>query len=282
MYERVAAPLDGTWSAIEDGQPDAVQYLTLLHPDPKRPYAELFVVAIDLSRAEIKPVAGLREPESLTGEARSYVRSGIVPPADQPLLLGAFNGGFKTVHGRFGMHLSGTTLVPPRSHACTVYGRADGSLAIGTWSRSETLEPEATWWRQAPPCLYEDGEMHSGLRHDETRSWGATLAGDTVIRRSAIGLDSTRSVLYVGVGNALTARAIARGMHHVGATNVAQLDVNWSYPKYAVFRHTDDGLQALSLLEGFLVQSDDYVRRPAQRDFFYVVRRTPRVGSNRY
>jgi hypothetical protein len=55
---------------------------------------------------------------------------------------------------------------------------------------------------------------------------------------------------------------------------VAQLDVNWSYPKFLVFRRAASGsVEGVGLFPGFVFESDEYVRRPAQKDFFYIVRR---------
>lgn len=95
-----------------------------------------------------------------------------------------------------------------------------------------------------------------------------------MIRRSAIGLDAAGKVLFIGVSNDTTARALALGMQHAGASNVAQLDVNWSYPKILVFPRAASGRRiAQSVFKGFVFRSDDYIARPAPRDFFYVIRR---------
>jgi hypothetical protein len=121
--------------------------------------------------------------------------------------------------------------------------------------------------------MVERGELHAALRDEDSRSWGATLEGGTVIRRSAVGLDESNGRLFIGISNDTTARAMAQAMRHVGASDVAQLDVNFSYPKILVFPYRADGSrEARSLFRGFLFHADDYVRRPSTRDFFYVER----------
>ena len=45
-------------------------YKTLIHPDSKRPWAEVFVVAIDLARAQIHAVAGTHEPKGTAPGAK--------------------------------------------------------------------------------------------------------------------------------------------------------------------------------------------------------------------
>ena len=100
-----------------------------------------------------------------------------------------------------------------------------------------------------------------------------TLEGDTVIRRSAVGLSADGTTLFVGISNSTTAPALARGMVHVGARSVAQLDVNYSYPRFLVYREAataESGLIAEGAVQGLLYGDDEYLDRASSRDFFYV------------
>jgi len=272
LYSTQRAEGDGVWVRAEpEPSPDGLSsYKTLIHPDPERSYAELFVVALDLERVELHAVAGSTEPESETPEARAYERAAAVPAQHRPRLLAAFNGGFKSTHGHFGMHVDGVTLAPPKPQACTIASYRDSGLGIGTFS--QLPEPErAVWFRQTPRCMVEDGVLHPGLAN--SRSWGATVDGKTVIRRSAIGLDRTGSVLFVGISNSTTAEALARGMQHAGATTVAQLDVNYSFPRFLFYTHTAEGIETVPLAQGFVYTDGQYVEGRAPRDFFYLTRR---------
>jgi hypothetical protein len=124
--------------------------------------------------------------------------------------------------------------------------------------------------------MLEQGVLHPGLANPEARSWGSTLEGETVIRRSALALSRAGDRLYVGVSNYTTARALALGMQSAGGWTVAQLDVNWSYPKFLVFPRDDAGQRhAATVFRGFLFERDEMLRQPSPRDFFYVVRRPP-------
>jgi hypothetical protein len=281
VHEKWSAPGDGQWVAIKDPRrPDEKPYLfkTLLHPDKFRSWAELFVVAVDLRRTELYPMAGYREPKSFEKEGMKYERKAAIPAEHHEELLAAFNGGFMTEHGYYGMKVDGVTLVKPRESACTIVQYDDGSVEIATWKTIAEKEPRMKWYRQAPGCMYEDGKMHVGLAAPDSRAWGATLDGETVIRRSAVGLDPDGDVLYVGISNHTTARAIAEGMHHAGAGDVAQLDVNWSYPKFVLFEPGEAGPErkAVPLAQGFEHSEDEYIRKRAYRDFFYLVRNPDR------
>ncbi len=280
---RAPGPVHASWSAPGDGEwvpildplhpKDAPRMLkTLLHPDRHRSWAELFVVAIDLRRVELHLMAGSREPEATTPAGKAYKRPAKIPERDHAKLLAAFNGGFMAEHGHYGMMLDGVTLLPPKPSACTIALYQDQSLKVAPWEALSKDEPEFVWYRQAPNCMVTDGKLHPLLAMPKVRRWGATLDGNTVIRRSAIGLNAARDVLYVGISNHTNAGAIAQGMAHAGAVNVAQMDVNWSYPKFVLF---DEARKAVALAEGFEFSEDEYIRKRSLRDFFYVTRKDP-------
>jgi hypothetical protein len=282
-------PVHDTWSAPGDGQwiPIAIPdlpalrphlYKTLLHPDKQRSWAELFVVAMSVHEIDLHLVAGSREPEATVEQAKDLPRPGNIPERDHAIVLGAFNGGFKTEHGKYGMGLGDVILVGPRDGVCGVAGFKDDRIVVASWDNLKGQEAQMRWWRQTPNCMYENGKLHDKLVAGYTKKWGATLDGETVIRRSAIGIDSTGDTLFVGISNHTTANAIALGMNHAGASAVAQLDVNFSYPKFVLFERPapDAPRKATALAQGFEFSDDEFIRKPSHRDFFYVTPRSLR------
>ena len=274
-----SAPGDGEWLGLNDvrhpGEPPRM-YKTLLHPDKGRSWAEVFVVAIDLKQVRVFPVLGTQEPQPDSEQARGYPRDGKIPADSQSLLLAAFNGGFMTEHGGYGMKLDGLMIAKPKPRACAIAGYKDGSLRIGSWAALGDSEPDMLWFRQTPECMWENDKLHAGLQAGAgLKKWGSTVDGETVIRRSAVGLNAERSVLYVAITNHTTARVLAEGLHHAGATDIAQLDVNWSYPKFVTFEpigHTQV-LHPVPLAPGFEFSDDEYLRKKEKRDFFYLLRK---------
>jgi hypothetical protein len=290
---RDVGPVHGEWSAPGDGgwvpvvdpdRPDdpVMMAKTLLHPDKSRSWAEVFVVAIDLRRVRPHLVPGRKEPQATEDAAQAMVRPGVVPAEDRDRVLAAFNGGFKTEHGQYGMFTEGTLLVKPKLGVCAIAAYADDTMRIATWDKLADGEKNMVFWRETPVCMYENDVLHWRLA-DPTlaKKWGATLDGETVIRRSAIGIDRTGSVLLVSISNNTTARVIADGLHHAGAVTVAQLDVNFSYPKFVTFEKKKKPPQpapgeppkriAVPLADGFEFSEDEYIREPARRDFFYLM-----------
>ncbi|MCC6528622.1 MAG: hypothetical protein IT373_38605 [Polyangiaceae bacterium] len=284
-----SAPGDGVWVAIQAQHAGDTprMYKTLLHPDPKRSWAAVTVVAVDLRQVELHMVLGTQEPASRTPEGEKIERTGLVPESDTAELLAAFNGGFKTEHGQFGVGVGDVVVVPARKVSCLVAfvpgpaGQAE--LHIGDWEGLGGLEQKALWWRQTPACIAEDGKENPLLvTSEKNTAWGATLDGQTVIRRSAIGVSADHRVLYSGIGDHVTARALAAAMLHAGAVDSAQLDVNWSYPKFVVYAPRASGkndLVATKLCDGFEFSEDEYLRQKSPRDFFYLTRKKPEATA---
>jgi hypothetical protein len=272
MHSLTAAADDGQWQAARvRGAEETVLYRTILHPDPERVYAELFVFALDLSKAKVHAVAGSVEPKSVEPQP-SVSRPGVIPVVDRGRLFAAFNGGFKAEHGRFGMMVGGNELLAPRPSSCTFASDADGGLQIKRWTGLGNDASRFAWWRQTPACMVEAGALHPGLSAADSRNWGATLEGKTVIRRSAVGLSADKRTLFVGISNSTTARALATGMQHAGAEDVAQLDVNFSYPRFLLYRQNEETgeLNAFGAVKGQLYEPNEYLGRPSTRDFFYL------------
>jgi hypothetical protein len=275
---KVALAGDGTWIAIpdpDDASAPPLMTKTLVHPDPRRSFAAVAIVAIDLTRVDLHAVPGFAEPAS-TAIHRSK-RPGVVPGSDAGALLAAFNGGWQAVHGHYGMMVDGVTLLPPRPQACTVAIYKDHAVRIHPWSDLASTEPDMVAYRQTPPCLVEQGVIHPGLSAELTTNWGAAIDGQTVIRRSAIGVDASGTVLFYGMGDGLTAPSIARALSAAGAVDVAQLDVNWAFPRFLLYSHGTDGSAQVSepLIPGIQYKPTEYLAAPEYRDFFYVTRRKP-------
>jgi hypothetical protein len=225
-------------------------------------------------------VAGTSEPESPRVHAKE--RPGRVPEDAHASLFAAFNGGFKATHGQYGMLLNGTEYLPPRDYSCTFVHYKDGRLAIGTWSAlKQSGIGDMLYYRQTPPCLVEDGEVNKQVEtSDYVRGWGATVSGETVIRRSAIGLSKDRKIIYYGIGDAMTAQAIARGLKAAGSHSVAELDVNYSYPRFLLYGKKADSapIATASLIPGVEYTKDQYIQ-PSPRDFFYLTRTKKKKAS---
>jgi hypothetical protein len=265
---------DGVWVPMVEADcgEQPCMFKTLLHPDRVRGWASVAVAAIDTKVTRLHLVAGVEEPRATQREARDLARPGLIPPSAHDGLLAAFNGGFKTEHGSLGMQIDGVTFVLPQRWGCTVARLRDDRLSIASWPKMQDRLAGARWWRQAPSCLVEEGKFAAGVHAEENINWGRAISGETIIRRSAMGIDERGEILFVGISDATSAGAIARAMHHAGAHTVAQLDVNWSFPKFLVYERSGGGLTAKPICPGFQFSEKDYVEKASARDFFYVTK----------
>jgi hypothetical protein len=283
-YPHTGKPGDGTWAPLaataapspgEAGEP-ALLYRTLVHPDPTKTLVHVTLVAVDLHRVALRLVAGTREPLSATvPEAH---RPGLVPAEDQPDLLAVMNGGFMTRHGTWGMKIGADLFLPPHDDGCTVALLAGGGVRIATYSALAGDAAGMLAYRQTPPCLVEERAVNPAfLGADKPRRWGMSETGGLEIRRSALGVaDGGRTLIY-GLGEGITPRALSEAMLAAGAVSAAELDVNWSYTRFFLYgpgASAKDPPEVTGTLIPRLKHAvGEYVRKPAERDFFYFARR---------
>ncbi|MBL8609631.1 MAG: phosphodiester glycosidase family protein [Myxococcales bacterium] len=271
----VAGKNDGVWIPIaDDVHPNAppVMAKTLIHPDAKRTFSAVAIVAMDLEKVKITSVAGTDEPASET--VKRAQRPGKIPEADHASLIAAFNGGWQAIHGHFGMKVDGLVLLPPKDASCTLALYKDGSIAIRTWKSIADTDAAMQSYRQTPPCLVEQGVLNKDL-NESTKSFGAAVDGGTVIRRSGIGLSKDKKILFYGSGDGLTAQTLGQALAAAGAHDVAELDVNWAFPRYLFYGHKGGAPAAGSSLIPCVFKPNEYVGISFYRDYFYVTRTGP-------
>lgn len=275
-FERVARPGDGVWTPLAElasrtGAPVAVR--SVVHPHPVKRFTAVELVAFDLRRVEVRLVAGTAEPESAA--VAPGRRTGLVPASDLKRLIAVFNGGFQARHGHYGMRVGDDVFLPPIDDACTLGLRRDGRAIVGEWSsKVRSLEHDLIAWRQTPPCLVANGVTHPLLdASGAARRWGISIEGKLEIRRSAVGVDASGTILYFGIGEEVTPKDLAEAMKAAGAVDAAELDINWSYTRFLVYGAPDGGEVpevVFTLLPKMKYGRGEYVSRPATRDFFYV------------
>ena len=268
LYPALAAPGEGVWIPIPNSfdAAAALMYKTFLHPDPERPYALVAMVAIDATRVRLHAVAGTVEPVS----AVRVQRSGLIRSSDLPSLVAAFNGGFKAMHGHYGMMVDGQAILPSQPGSDTIAIYHDGGVRIAPWEAiSDTLVLMQSF-RQTPPYLAYRGQVNSALQDEQLIAWGASVSRNTVIWRSALGLSADGQTLYYAAGESLTARRLAEALVAAGASDVAELDVNWTFERFLIYAPPTGNFNEQSLLSQMVYQPGMYVDHPAARDFFYL------------
>jgi hypothetical protein len=269
---RSAEPGDGRWKPLDESPPGgaaALLYTTLIHPHESSRFITLSLVAIDLTRARIELVPGVDD----VGKQQVPFAPGLVPEHDRAALVAAFNGGFMPQHGRWGMRVGATTLLPPREPGCTIALAAD-RIEIRSWPALAPRSAELRALRQTPPCLLEEGDVHPDLLAGRDRAWAGHTPGIVTRRRSALGLSEDGKTLLYALGVECSPKLLATGLRAAGARSAAQLDINWNWTRFLLFAADSSGKPRVAAT---LAEVDhtkrDYVEAASKRDFFYVVRR---------
>ncbi len=262
-------PEEGVWEPyILDGFGKPLAYRTYLAPDTDRPYAIVAVVAIDYSRTRLHYQLGTEEPVS---PGRDPGTGRIPPEYLQPgILKAAFNGGFKTIHGNYGVIVAGETLVPLRDGLGTLIIYQDGSLRIVEWNAGMSYSPEMAVVRQNCPLVLSQGEITEKVYNNSINSWGGTIKGDIVTFRSGIGLSQDSLTLYYFAGNYLSTLTLAKAMQAAGAYQAMQLDINNYYVLFTAFELQNDQQVTIPLLPKQMVDNVGRFLDSYSRDFFYV------------
>jgi hypothetical protein len=276
----VDAPPQGDmqWQAFGPsvaGQP--VMARTSVKPDASRPYAQAALIRIDLAQVQLHVVPGTVEPIAATGVS-AFPRPGAIPLDVQTSgnLLAAFNGGFKAVHGGYGMMIDSNqvTIRPPLDNIATVALYQDGHVRIGAWGRDITATADLIAYRQNCPLLIDAGQINPDVSNGSRKEWGYTIQNLDTTWRSGLGLSRDGRFLIYAVGNSLTVESLAWALQQAGAYYAMQLDINGFYTRFVTYDMTGTKTKgyvatAHKLLSQMVGDATQFLR-PYKRDFFYV------------
>lgn len=151
-------------------------------------------------------------------------RGPAVAPDEAPLLLAAFNGGFKMAAGAGGFEVQGQVLDPLVPGMASFVIDTNGVSHIGVWGQGlpSPGEQVASVRQNLPPLVVEGQPAPtSGVPAD----WGTTLGGGSAVARSAVGEDAQGNIIYVG-GMSLVPADLAAALVSVGAVTGMELDIN--------------------------------------------------------
>ncbi|HLO28138.1 MAG TPA: phosphodiester glycosidase family protein [Anaerolineales bacterium] len=256
-----------------NGVPVLARAMVLL--DPRRSYAGVALVRMDLSKLELHMMPGYLEPAHPALLAQVIPKPGMIPSSDQNYLVAAFNGGFKAIHGHYGMMVDGVTLLPPISNIATVAIYHDGHVQIGAWGKDIVPSSDIIAFRQNCPPLLEAGQLNPNLLLDNQQAWGYTANSD-ITWRTGLGITQDGLYLIYAVGNGTSAATLARALQSAGAYSAMQLDINQYYAHFDTYQPvkgsaTSQGFQLAGepLLDKMINDPRLYLT-PSMRDFFYL------------
>lgn len=232
------------------------------------------IAALDLTHLSVALVPGTED--LAWAKLPVTVSSGLVPERDRETLVAVMNAGFQPKHGRWGLSANGVVVTPARKEGCTVAMYSDASIRIGPWPALADSAGNIQSYRQTPPCLIDGGVIHPALLKGLDKAWAGHAADLTTRRRSAIGIDESRTVLFYAIGEEASPRWLAEALRAAGAAFAAELDINWYWTRFLLFGTESGSLHVTSTLIPKMEHlRTEYVERASSRDFFYVTRRRP-------
>lgn len=261
-------------------------YKTAVRMDEKRPYESVVLIAMDMRQLEMGLVAGTVNPRSSFGTRGD----GIIPrePEIMDNLVAAFNGGFQTAHGAYGMIVDRQTILPAMPHAATVAVRDDGHVKMGTWYNSMTVPEDLHSLRQNLPPLAADGVFNPTNKRSR---WGGTSSDLDLINttRSGMALCGDHTLMYSWC-KSCSADAIGRAFINAGCEYGMHMDMNpthtgWSWYRVDPGNLSEDGqvsgVRSAKGAKRMDFKVDRYIQRDV-KDFFYLTLRgdfTDRLGD---
>lgn len=270
-----AAKSDGASSE----PPPSPFYETFVRPDEERPYAKVLLVAMDMRQLDIGMEAGSEDPKPLTGPPGT----GRIPrdPNVYQRVAAAFNGGFKTEHGNYGMMLNKRVLLPPVQGAATVILTKDGRVGMGSWGTNRDVggihdvpTADILSFRQNLDPLVDNDKVNPLGRGQ----WGFVLPGTSMqTERSGICVTNAGHMMYVW-GDDTSATSLGKAMKMAGCVYGMHLDMN---PHHTGFMYTNitefKGKQYKSelLTKEMEIDTDRYLLY-APKDFFFMMLHDPR------
>ena len=264
-----------TYGPSVSGAPAMARAMILL--DPQRSYTGVALVRMDLSKLQLHMMPGMIEPSHPSGITKAIPSLGMIPANDQPTLAAAFNGGFKGIHGHYGMMVNDFTLLPPLPGLATVAIYRDSHVEIGAWGKEINPSDDMIAFRQNCPLLIENGQVNPALSLNNRMAWGYTGNRD-ITWRTGIGITQDGRYLIYAVGNGTSAESLADAFLQAGAYNAMQLDINQFYAHFYTYQtsspETSGGfdLTGQRLLDQMINNPHLYLT-PNVRDFFYLTAR---------
>lgn len=149
----------------------------------------------------------------------------VVSAAERPILLAAFNGGFKVTTGSGGFEVNGHVLTPLLPGMATMVINASGAAAIGVWGTPgfPASTQQIVSARQNLPPLVQNGQASPNIT--DVTAWGAMLGPGPAVARSALGEDANGDLMYAASMSAVPAD-LASALIGAGAVVAMELDIN--------------------------------------------------------
>ena len=244
------------WDVLQKNNDENILFYKKLFPDPDRPFAQVFMVLIRLDKIKIDL--------SVTG---------YVPAVKQnDALLGAFNGGFRYEHGKYGLMYNKDIYSQPKNNIGTFFIYSNGTIDIDSWKTGNNIPQNLMSFRQNCPLIVKNGVISDDIYNKNPAIWGFTIDNVQATWRSGVGITKDKRFLIYGLGKSLTVNTLAQAFVDCDVNNAMQLDINRAWTKFLTYSQTEPRT-ARKIINELCVSKYEYLSVPNdnhKRDFFYL------------
>lgn len=251
-----AGLLKNGWEALHSYNGENIIYSKKLYPDSSRPFAQVFFFMMRIDKIRL-----------------NFSADGKIPKEKQDNnLLAAFNGGFRLIHGRYGIMHDRDLDSKPVNNIGTVFMYDDGRVDIDKWLLKDSIPTNIISFRQNCPLIVEKGQLSKEIQNKNPAIWGFTIDNAQATWRSGLGITLDKKYLIYCLGKSLTVSTLAKGFRECGVFNAIQLDINRAWTKFVIYPQSEPKT-AKKLLRDLCVSKNEYLTRTDnihKRDFFYI------------
>ena len=222
-------PLEGEGQWLPIAAVEGRNVLWVTSTRPLKEYGSVRATFVQIDQTLLR--FGLYNGDGTPG-GRDWINGRRIGDAERSRLVAAFNGGFRFEHIEGGYFTEGREVRPLVVGEATLAIDTEGKIVIGEYGRD--LTNDGTWvsLRQNLPLMVDE-RVNVVDRHS-VRTWGADKGGSVVVFRSALCSLESGMLMYAAAGD-VNISDFADILMSAGCSTAMQLDVNGTWPQFAVY-----------------------------------------------
>ena len=253
---------EGRWRPLQTVRSETAVWAMSLRPSRDYPSVVASVAVWDPTSMR----TALHNGSEIPGAPREgrWTNGTRVAAAARPALVAAFNGGFRFEHGGGGYVTEGREMRPMKRGLATLAVGADGIARLGRWGIDLVDDGSWTTMRQNLPPVVTAGRV--SIDDHPGTDWGEDYGNVKYTFRSALCRRTDGLFAFVAVGN-VNIRLLAETLVLLGCDVAMQLDINGTWPQFAVYSGFGSGDREGRLLDRRMGNRNRYLNK-STKDFF--------------
>jgi hypothetical protein len=207
---------------------------------------------------------------SSDGGVKGWTFGDRVSAQELPLLVAAFNGGFKLTYRDVGFMSGGHVAVALKAGLASIVTYSDGTSDVGAWRAGVPSAGKKVFSvLQNQRLLVNRGVAAASVSSCIIACWGETVGGRTAVARSGLGITANGELVWAA-GEQLRPANLAAALIAAGAARAIELDINPDWVAGYLYPHHRTGPFPVPVVPGQLGIGGKLLE-PYSRDFLTVV-----------